>query len=116
LWTLPHPEQAIDEWIRVLRPGGRLIVVDSKADVSSSPEPLDNARRSPEYAAIGDRLRFPGGWPREEIVELFAAHSLVNIGSDPFLDLVAAEEQRMQEEGLEGRIRRRYAAWGDVPR
>jgi ubiquinone/menaquinone biosynthesis C-methylase UbiE len=37
LWTLPHPEQAIDEWIRVLRPGGRLIVVDSKADVSSSP-------------------------------------------------------------------------------
>jgi ubiquinone/menaquinone biosynthesis C-methylase UbiE len=22
LWTLPHPEAAIDEWIRVLRPGG----------------------------------------------------------------------------------------------
>jgi ubiquinone/menaquinone biosynthesis C-methylase UbiE len=33
LWTLPNPEQAIDEWIRVLRPGGRLIVVDSQADV-----------------------------------------------------------------------------------
>jgi ubiquinone/menaquinone biosynthesis C-methylase UbiE len=28
LWTLPHPEAAIDEWIRVLRPGGRLVVVD----------------------------------------------------------------------------------------
>src|SRR5271155_5502838 len=24
LWTLPHPEAAVDEWIRVLRPGGRL--------------------------------------------------------------------------------------------
>jgi hypothetical protein len=35
---------------------------------------------------------------------------------DPFLDLVAAEEQRMQEEGLERRIRRRYAVWGDVSR
>src|ERR1700730_12229365 len=23
LWTLPHPEAAIDEWVRVLRPGGR---------------------------------------------------------------------------------------------
>src|SRR4029077_15673916 len=58
LWTLPHPERAMDEWIRVLRPGGRLIVVDSQANVSASPEPLDNARRSPEYAAIGDRLPF----------------------------------------------------------
>src|SRR5215470_1719419 len=26
LWTLPHPEAAIDEWRRVLRPGGRLAV------------------------------------------------------------------------------------------
>jgi hypothetical protein len=48
--------------------------------------------------------------------KLFAAHRLVNIASDPFLDLVAAEEQRMKEEGLERRIRRRYAVWGDVPR
>ena len=116
LWTLPHPERAMGEWIRVLRPGGRLIVVDSQADVSASPEPLDNARRSPEYAAIGDRLPFVSGWPREEIERLFAAHELVNIACDPFLDLVAAEEQRMQEEGLERRIRRRYAVWGDVPR
>ena len=115
LWTLPHPERAMDEWIRVLRPGGRLIIVDSQANVSASPEALDNARRSPEYEAIGDRLRFPGGWPREEIVKLFAAHQLVNVASDPFLDLVAAEERRMEEEGLERRIRRRYAVWGDVP-
>ena len=116
LWTLPHPERAMDEWIWVLRPGGRLIIVDSQADVSASPEPLDNARRSPEYAAIGDRLPFLSGWPREEIEKLFAAHQLVNIASDPFLDLVAAEERRMEEEGLERRIRRRYAVWGDVPR
>jgi ubiquinone/menaquinone biosynthesis C-methylase UbiE len=116
LWTLPHPERAMDEWIRVLRPGGRLIVVNSQADVSASPEPLDNARSSPEYAAIGDRLPFLGGRPREQIEKLFAAHRLVNIASDPFLDLAAAEEQRMEAEGLERRIRRRYAVWGDLPR
>ncbi len=32
LWTLPHPEAAIDEWIRVLRPGGRLVVLDGQFD------------------------------------------------------------------------------------
>jgi ubiquinone/menaquinone biosynthesis C-methylase UbiE len=116
LWTLPHPERAMDEWIRVLRPGARLIIVDSQANVSASPEALDNARRSPEYAEIGDRLPFVSGWPREAVEKLFAAHQLVNIASDPFPDLVAAEERRMEEEGLERRIRRRYAVWGDVPR
>ncbi|MCL0047415.1 class I SAM-dependent methyltransferase, partial [Thermodesulfovibrionales bacterium] len=28
LWTLPAPEKAISEWRRVLKPGGRLIIVD----------------------------------------------------------------------------------------
>jgi hypothetical protein len=80
------------------------------------PETPRNARKSPEYAAITDRLPFPGGWPRAEVENLFAAHQLVNIASDPFLDFVAAEELRMEEAGLERRIRRRYAVWGDVPR
>jgi ubiquinone/menaquinone biosynthesis C-methylase UbiE len=116
LWTLPHPQQAIAEWVRVLRPGGRLIIIESQADVSPSPEPLDKARSSPEYAAIGDLLPFLSGFPREEIEQLFSAHGLINIVSDPLLDLVAAEERRMEEEGLQRRIRRRYAVWGDVRR
>lgn len=28
VWTLPHPEQAVKEWLRVLKPGGRLIIID----------------------------------------------------------------------------------------
>lgn len=30
LWTLPHPDDAITQWVRLLRPGGLLIVIDGK--------------------------------------------------------------------------------------
>jgi ubiquinone/menaquinone biosynthesis C-methylase UbiE len=116
LWTLPHPEAAIDEWIRVLRPGGRLVVIDGQFDPGVLVEPSQNARTSAEYAAIGDRLPFLGGRPREEIEALLTAHGLIGVGSDPVFDLVEAQAQRMVEEGRERQTRRRYVAWGDVPR
>src|SRR5215471_8728784 len=116
LWTLPHPEGAIDEWIRVLRPGGRLVVIDGQFDPGFLVEPSQNARTSAEYAAIGDRLPFLGGRPRKEIEALLTAHGLIGVGSDPVLDLVEAQAQRMVEEGRERQTRRRYAAWGDAPR
>jgi len=116
LWTLPHPEAAIDEWIRVLRPGGRLVVVDGQFNPGFLVEPSQNARTSTEYAAIGDRLPFLGGRPREEIEALFKARGLVGVGSDPVLDLVEAQAQRMVEEGGERQTRRRYVVWGDTPR
>ena len=115
LWTLPHPEAAIDEWIRLLRPGGRLVVVDGQFDPGFLVEPSQNARSSAEYAAIGERLPFLGGRPREEIEALFGAHGLVGVGSDPVLDLVEAQAQRMVDEGRERQTRKRYAVWGDVP-
>src|SRR5207249_5845043 len=49
LWTLPHPEAAIDEWIRVLRPGGRLVSMDSQFDPSVLERSPQNARSSAEY-------------------------------------------------------------------
>ena len=114
LWTLPHPEAAIDEWIRVLRPRGRLAVIDGQFDPNFLVHQRENARTSAEYAAIGDQLPFLGGRPREEIETLFRAHGLVNVGSDPVLDLVEAQAQRMVDEGRERQRRRRYVAWGDV--
>ena len=114
LWTLRHPEAAIDEWIRVLRPGGRLVVVDGQFNPGFLVEPSQNARSSAEYAAIGERLPFLGGRPREEIEALFKAHGLVGVGSDPVLDLVEAQAQRMVDEGDERQTRKRYVVWGDV--
>jgi ubiquinone/menaquinone biosynthesis C-methylase UbiE len=116
LWTLPHPEAAIDEWVRILRPGGRLVVVDSQADIGAAPRPQVDARLSAEYAGIGDRLPFLGGRSQQEIEQLLADRGLVDVNGDPFLDLVAAQDQRVVAEGRERRSRRRYAVWGDVPR
>jgi ubiquinone/menaquinone biosynthesis C-methylase UbiE len=117
LWTLPHPEAAIDEWMRVLRPGGRLAVIDgAQYNDASAPPQRENARTSQEYAAIGDQLPFYGGRPREEIEAVLRRHGLANVASDPFEDLIAAQVARMVAEGQEPRRRLRYVAWGVVPR
>lgn len=117
LWTLPYPETALSAWVRLLRPGGRLAVIDGRSDPSASAAlpTQENAHKSAEYRAIGDRLPFLGGRSREEIAQLFAAHGLRAIGSDPLRDLVAAQRARMIEEGLEPRTRQRYLVWGDAP-
>ena len=116
LWTLPHPEAAIDEWMRVLRPGGRLVVVDGQFDAGAAPPSSGSARTSEEYARVRDQLPFLGGRSQAEIETLLRAHGLVNVGGDPLLDLVAAQAQRMVEEGRERRTHRRYVVWGDVAR
>jgi ubiquinone/menaquinone biosynthesis C-methylase UbiE len=116
LWTLPHPEAAIDDWTRALRPGGRLAIIDGAqydADAAKTPQ-RENARTSVEYAAIGDKLPFYGGQPRSEIEAVLRAHGLRNVQSDPLADLVEAQAQRLIAEGQEARRRHRYVAWGDV--
>lgn len=92
-------------------------MVDGQFDTTAlTTPPAGSARASAEYAAIGNRLPFLGGRPREEIEALLRARGLIDVTSDPLLDLVAAQAQRMVDEGLEPRSHRRYVVWGDVTR
>jgi ubiquinone/menaquinone biosynthesis C-methylase UbiE len=115
LWTLPHPEAALGEWCRVLRPGGRLAVIDGQSLVAPGEEQAASARRSAEYAPIGDQLPFLMGKAREEIETLFRAKGLAAVASDPLADVIMAQNERATAEGEELRPRRRYIVWGDVP-
>jgi len=115
LWTLPHPEAAIGEWQRVLRAGGRLTVIDGQSLVAPGDEQAASARRSAEYAPIGDQLPFLMGKTREEIEALFRAKGFVEVGSDPLADVIIAQNERAAAEGEELRPRQRYMVWGNVP-
>jgi ubiquinone/menaquinone biosynthesis C-methylase UbiE len=115
LWTLPHPETALSEWIRVLRPGGRVAVIDGHSLVVPGEEQAYSARRSAEYAPIGDQLPFLMGKPQEDIEALFRAKGLTAVGGDPLADVIMAQNERALAEGEALKPRRRYVVWGDVP-
>jgi len=77
LWTLPHPEAALDTWRNLLRPGGRVVLIEGLWDKM---EPRD------EYAEIRDRLPLFGGRPEDEIAKLVRARGFASVAVDPLMD------------------------------
>src|SRR4051794_6777546 len=98
LWTLPHPEAALDEWLRVLRPGGRLVIIDgAQYNDATAPPQRENARTSPEYAAISGQLPFYGGGARGEIEGLLRGRGLGKVSSDKLEGPIAAPVIKLSE-------------------
>lgn len=84
LWTLPHPDRALEEWHRVLRPGGRLLLVDSLA---APPTLIGGIQRFTSDLLL--RLRRPVGTGHRYSPEIHASLPLLG-NRDParYTDLI----------------------------
>jgi SAM-dependent methyltransferase len=113
VWNLPSPELGVAEWLRVLRPGGRLMVIEGKwADnqvvetnrrqdkrlkdrfkdaiveisVRSGIRPKRLRRTHRFYRRVERELPFSGGPSADRLVELLGRLSVVDIEVEPLMD------------------------------
>lgn len=79
IWTLPDPSKAIDEWCRVVEPGGRIVLIEGHWDF---PEPWD------EYEEIHDDLPLYRGRPPEALADFIRRRGLERIEQESLMDPV----------------------------
>ena len=97
LWTIPNPRIAVDEWSRVVKSGGKIMLIDGKWYDPTIDMCLRRflgrmvafitEKRSPRmftryYAKIQDQLPFFDGSASNNIVDLFTKAGLTNISVD----------------------------------
>ncbi|MER5649774.1 class I SAM-dependent methyltransferase [Streptosporangium sp. NPDC002524] len=63
LWTLPDPREALRRWVGLLRPGGRLVLVEGRW---ASAEPGEDR----PYAAEAEAMPWMGGVEAERLVRV----------------------------------------------
>jgi ubiquinone/menaquinone biosynthesis C-methylase UbiE len=103
LWNLPEPERGIAEWMRVLRPGGRLLLVEGKwADSEELSETrlaarvrarvLDLVARAVrrgsyrKYRRVEAQLPFAGGPAADRLVTFLEANSVQDVRTEPLMN------------------------------
>ncbi len=78
IWTMPEPARALEDWLRVLRAGAHLVLVEG--DWRSTGHP--------DYASIRDALPLYGGRPSGELKVVVEKAGFVNVSVEPLDDAV----------------------------
>jgi ubiquinone/menaquinone biosynthesis C-methylase UbiE len=78
IWTLPEPGVALDDWRRVLRPGGRVLLIEG--------DWREGSARNADYAHIRDALPLYGGRPSSALQDLLTTAGFVDIEVEPLMD------------------------------
>jgi ubiquinone/menaquinone biosynthesis C-methylase UbiE len=111
VWNLPDPERGVAEWLRVLRPRGRLIVIegqwadneavatkrrhrerfterfkDAIVEISMRSGIRPKRLLRPLYRRVERELPFSGGPSTERLVDLLERLSVLNIGVEFLMD------------------------------
>jgi ubiquinone/menaquinone biosynthesis C-methylase UbiE len=112
IWNLPDPRRGVVEWLRVLRPEGRLMLIEGKWADSADLEPsyrgpfpeaiawaIDAAATiamrtgrhrsrllNRTYRHLEARLPFSGGPSATELVEFLTANSVREVTVEPLMD------------------------------
>lgn len=79
LWTLPDPGRAVAEWLRVLRPGGRIALIEGHWGIGEL---------SGEYGTIHAQLPFFGGEVGKKVAEFLRECGVREVVVHPLMDPV----------------------------
>lgn len=79
IWTLPDPLGALTAWHRVLRPGGRVVLVEGDWR-------RDGAPRMDEYQTIEQALPLYGGRPASVLRDLLAEAEFIDLSVEPLMN------------------------------
>lgn len=111
LWTLPRPEMALRDWMRVLKPGGMLVIIDGRwiaPDMTNKLKRLTGnclialvERRNPwkwkgHYGKeIQKELPLMGGASPDRLTQLLEVAGFTKICIEPLARVVEAQKKAM---------------------